>query len=47
MISIFLLIITFSSLSQCGQRIQKDPSELNTASLNIIFVQCGQLPTPN
>ena len=44
MISIFLLMITFSVLLQCGHRMENRPSELKTASLKMMLVQWGQFP---
>ena len=43
-ISTLCLMITFTALLQCGQRVENEASELKTASLKMILVQCGQLP---
>ena len=44
LISTLCLIITFTGLLQCGQRVENEASELKMASLKMILVQCGQLP---
>jgi len=38
-ISTLCLMITRTALLQCGQRVENEASELNTASLKMIFVQ--------
>ncbi len=44
LISTLCLMITFTALLQCGQRVENEASELKMASLKMILVQCGQLP---